>query len=90
LISLAKSLALELAQERIRVNCVAPAVVNTEMTARFKKELTEAQFDAIEKMHPMGIGEALDVSYAIAFLLADTARWITGTTLIVDGGYSAQ
>lgn len=90
LVSLAKSLALELAQERIRVNCVAPAVVDTEMTSRFKAELTDAQFDAIEKMHPLGIGNALDVSYAIAFLLADTARWITGTTLVVDGGYSAH
>jgi NAD(P)-dependent dehydrogenase (short-subunit alcohol dehydrogenase family) len=90
LISLVKSLALELAQERIRVNCVAPGVVSTEMTTRFKAELTEAQFDAIEKMHPLGIGEALDVSYAIAFLLADTARWITGSTLVVDGGYTAH
>jgi NAD(P)-dependent dehydrogenase (short-subunit alcohol dehydrogenase family) len=90
LISLTKSLSLELAQEHIRVNCVAPAVVNTEMTARFKAELTEEQFAAIEKMHPLGIGEALDVSYAIAFLLGDTGRWITGTTLVVDGGYSAH
>ncbi|MFH0725708.1 MAG: SDR family oxidoreductase [Pseudomonadota bacterium] len=90
LISLVKSLALELAHEHIRVNCVAPAVVKTEMTERFKSELTENQFDAIEKMHPLGLGDAMDVSYAIAFLLADTARWITGTTMVVDGGYCAH
>ena len=43
-----------------------------------------------EAAHPLGLGKARDVSNAIAFLLADTGRWITGTTLVVDGGYTAQ
>jgi Dehydrogenases with different specificities (related to short-chain alcohol dehydrogenases) len=86
----AKSLALELAADRIRVNCVAPAFVETEMLAALRDALPEDQFQIIEKAHPLGFGKPEDVANAIAFLVADTGRWITGTTLIVDGGYSAQ
>jgi len=90
LIALAKSLALELAQEEIRVNCLAPGQVRTELTERLRETLTEDQFAAIEAAHPLGLGEADDVAYAAAFLLADTGRWITGSTLVVDGGYTAH
>ncbi len=90
LIPMAKSLALELARERIRVNCVAPAVIKTAMTEKLTKDLTPDQISSIAAMHPLGIGEPRDVANAIAFLLSDSSRWITGTTLVVDGGYSAQ
>ncbi len=90
LISMSKSLALELAREHIRVNCVAPGVVWTEMTKDLQNSVTQEQFSGIEAMHPLGIGQPLDVAHAIAFLLADTGRWITGSTLVVDGGYTAQ
>jgi NAD(P)-dependent dehydrogenase (short-subunit alcohol dehydrogenase family) len=90
LISLTKSLAMELSRDGLRVNCVAPAVVKTEMIEAVQNILTDEQIAAIEAMHPLGIGTALDVAYAIAFLLADTGRWITGTTLVVDGGYTAH
>jgi NAD(P)-dependent dehydrogenase (short-subunit alcohol dehydrogenase family) len=80
-IALTRSLALEMVRDRIRVNCVAPGYVQTEMSERFA---------AIEAMHPLGIGNALDVAHAIAFLLAKTGCWITGTALVVDGGYTAH
>jgi len=90
LIGLAKSLAVELAPRRIRVNCVAAGCVQTEMLARFRDLFSVEQFQALERAHPLGFGTARDVAHAAAFLLADTGRWITGSTLTVDGGYSAQ
>jgi NAD(P)-dependent dehydrogenase (short-subunit alcohol dehydrogenase family) len=90
LMALARSLALELASESIRVNCVAPGIVKTEMTAQLESSLTEEQFTAVKNLHPLGLGHAADVANAVAFLLADTGRWITGTTLVVDGGYTAH
>lgn len=90
LIGMTKSLAVELAPERIRVNCVAPAFVQTEMLAQVREMLSDEMFAALEAAHPLGFGTPRDVANAIAFLVADTGRWITGSTLVVDGGYSAQ
>ncbi len=87
---LVKSMAMELAREGIRVNCVAPGLVKTEMAEEIFATLTAEQVAALEKAHPLGFGTARDVANAIAFLLGDTGRWITGTTLVVDGGYLAQ
>ena len=89
LIALARALAVELAPEQIRVNCVAPGHVRAGMGAPQQSHLTAEQVAAIEARHPLGFGEAEDVAHATAFLLARTGRWITGTTLVVDGGYSA-
>ena len=90
LIGLAKSLAMELAPRQIRVNCVAAGAVHTEMLARSRDLASPEEFQALERAHPLGFGTARDVAHAVAFLLADTGRWITGSTLAVDGGYSAQ
>jgi NAD(P)-dependent dehydrogenase (short-subunit alcohol dehydrogenase family) len=87
---MARSLAVELAPQRIRVNCVAPAFVETGMLDELREFLPPEQFEAVEKAHPLGFGKPRDVANAIAFLIADTGRWITGTTLVLDGGYSAQ
>ncbi|WZO99623.1 SDR family NAD(P)-dependent oxidoreductase [Isosphaeraceae bacterium EP7] len=90
LIAFTKSAAMEMARENIRVNCVAPSLVKTAMTDRILKNLDEGQRSAVELLHPLGLGEPVDVANAIAFLLAETGRWITGTTLVVDGGFTAQ
>jgi NAD(P)-dependent dehydrogenase (short-subunit alcohol dehydrogenase family) len=84
-----KSLAVELAPEHVRVNCLAPGFVQTEMLEGLRELLTEEQMQALETAHPLGFGTARDVAHAAAFLLADTGRWITGSTLVLDGGYSA-
>ena len=90
LIAMCRSLALELAREQIRVNCVAPAVVMAGMSEQLKQNVSPEQFAQITAMHPLGLGRGEDVANAVAFLLADTARWITGTTITVDGGYTAH
>ena len=90
IISMTRALALELAAEKIRVNCVAPAFVKTEMLDELKAVAGAEQMAAVEARHPLGFGEPRDVSHSIAFLLSPASRWITGSTLTVDGGYTAQ
>jgi NAD(P)-dependent dehydrogenase (short-subunit alcohol dehydrogenase family) len=87
---LAGSLALELAPAQIRVNCVAPGFVRTPMFDRMASLWDAAERARVEADHPLGLGAPLDVAHSVAFLLADTARWITGTVLTVDGGYTAH
>jgi len=88
--ALTRSLALELADEQIRINSVAPGLVETEMASKHEGDLPDEKFAQLEKGHPLGLGKPEDVAHAVAFLLADTARWITGSTLVVDGGYLAN
>lgn len=90
LCALTRSIALEFAVEGIRVNCIAPGIVKTEMTQEFQSKLTEDQFNDLCAAYPLGLGEPRDIANAIVFLLSNTARWITGTTLVVDGGYTAS
>jgi len=90
LVSATRGLAMEFLRDGIRVNCVAPAMVETEMMERFRQTTTAEQFGAIRAAHPMGFGKPEDVASAIAFLLSDAARWINGVMLPVDGGYLAQ
>lgn len=89
LISLARTLAVELAKEKIRVNCVLPAMVKTAMIGRYEATLTPEAFREVEASYPLGVGTPEDVANAIAFLLSGASRWITGTTLVLDGGYTA-
>lgn len=90
IISISRSLASELAAEGIRVNCVSPSIVKTEMTEKFLETLTEDQLAAIEKEHPLGFGEPKDVASLISFLISDSSRWMTGSNIVIDGGYSTK
>jgi NAD(P)-dependent dehydrogenase (short-subunit alcohol dehydrogenase family) len=85
-----KSLALELASQRIRVNAIAPGVVKTPMSDAYMKRLTPEQVAHVEQAHPLGFGTPEDIAGPVAFLLSPAARWITGTVLLVDGGLTSH
>ncbi len=86
----ARSLALELAEDGIRVNALAPALVRGTQADKQIAMLTPEQNAALAAAHPLGFGEPQDVADAVAFLLSNASRWITGITLPLDGGFSAQ
>lgn len=88
--SLARSLALELAPERIRVNSIAAGIVMTSLTEGLRSKVGSAGWEAIEAKHPLGLGTPEDVANSAVFLLSGAAKWITGSTAIVDGGYTAH
>lgn len=82
-----RSLALELASKKVRVNTISPAMVKTEIYENtLKTTLNEEHAKKYENTYPFGIGEAKDVANTIVFLLSQASKWITGTTIKMDGG----
>ena len=86
----ARSLALELGGRRIRVNCIAPGMVRTAVAESAEEALSSEAMRIHEQEYALGFGAPEDVAGAAAFLLVDASRWITGTTVVVDGGFSAR
>lgn len=88
---LTKNLAVELAGDNIRINTVAPAVVETPVYSTFMtQEQIEAALPQFAAIHPLGRnGKPTDVANALLFLASQEASWITGTILPVDGGVMA-
>ncbi len=89
IVAFGKSLALELAFQKIRVNIISPGFVKTEMTERLYGGLTELQKKHVEQSYPLGTGSPVDVANAVHFLASDESSWITGIVLPVDGGFTA-
>ncbi len=90
LISLTRSMALEIASRNIRVNVIAAGMVETDLTKRLFAKLSNQQVEHIKQMHPLGLGTPDDIAAGVAYLASDEARWITGTVLVIDGGYTAS
>ncbi len=93
-IGFTKALALELAPYGVRVNCVCPGVIMTpmfegELQAWSKIQLGDNR-KIFEAQHPIGrFGEPTDIANAVLFLASEESSWITGSALVVDGGYTA-
>ena len=90
LLAASRSMAIELASKKIRVNCISPGVVDTPMSQKAYYSQNEELKEKIQALHPLGLGEPDDIANAAIFLLSDAGRWITGTHLIIDGGYTAK
>jgi NAD(P)-dependent dehydrogenase (short-subunit alcohol dehydrogenase family) len=89
--ALVKNLAIELAPHKIRVNAIAPAVIETPVFSTFlTPEQVAAVLPTFNQMHPLGRnGQPSDAAEALLFLASDQASWITGVVLPVDGGVMA-
>lgn len=88
LIALAKNMALDYAARNIRVNCVCPGFVRTPLVAAIAADAE--RWARMEGLHPLGrVGEPSDIAAAVLWLASDEASWVTGASLVVDGGFSA-
>jgi NAD(P)-dependent dehydrogenase (short-subunit alcohol dehydrogenase family) len=87
---MAKVMALELATKNIRVNTILPGMVKTEMMNTFLKTITTEQLAEDQKKYPLGYGSPEDVANAAIYLLSAASKWITGTSIILDGGFTLQ
>jgi NAD(P)-dependent dehydrogenase (short-subunit alcohol dehydrogenase family) len=89
LILLTKCWALEYSKDKIRVNCICPGVVDTDMTKPFLKSEKDKEF--MNSEHPIGrIGQPSEIGKAVLYFASDDASWTTGAILTVDGGESIK
>ena len=87
---LMRSLACEVAARRIRVNSIVAGAVQTPMHTRICRGGTEESTLKYERSHLLGFGDAIDVANAALYLLSPASRWVTGTSMVVDGGFLAR
>ena len=95
---LTKSTAIDLAKDRIRVNCICPGSIDTPLLHRAVDQFTaytgsarEAVMRSVEQAQPMArLGQPEEIASAVAYMLSDEASFMTGALLSVDGGYVSQ
>ncbi|HEX2169276.1 MAG TPA: SDR family oxidoreductase [Nitrososphaera sp.] len=84
-----RSIAVEYGQYKIRCNCIAPSTIRSSIIEPYLQD--EEAKKVLESTFPLHvIGEAEDISGAVAYLCSDDSKWVTGTTMIIDGGQSAK
>lgn len=88
-LGLTKSVALEVARQHIRVNAVSPAAIETDMFRQFAKE--EDEVTHMREMHPVGrVGKPEEIASAVLWLCSPGAAFVTGQSITIDGGFTAQ
>lgn len=84
-----KNLAIDYGKKNIRVNCICPGHIDTNLIREFTQNPERREW--LEQRYPMGrIGKPEEIAYAALFLASDESSFVTGAPLIVDGGYTAQ
>ena len=78
-----RCLAMELIKQKIRVNCLSPSLVESPLLELMSKNVS---LEEKSRDHPLGLGTPEDVANAAIYFVSDASRWVTGTTLIMDGG----
>lgn len=87
--ALIRPLAVELSAKSIRVNAITAGAVDTPMHQRLLRGMPENAIQNYSARHPLGFGHPTDISNLAAFLMSDASRWMTGSCIVLDGGYSA-
>ena len=87
-VHLTRSMAVRYAEDNIRVNSLCPGTINTELYQEFlsQQDDPDAVNDEIDKLHPLGIGEPIDIAWAAVYMASDESRYMTGAPLLVEGG----
>ena len=84
-----RNLSIDSASKNVRVNCICPGYVETDLTSALTKDAEALR--RLETLHPIGrLGQPEEIAYAALYLASDESGFVTGTPLVVDGGYTAQ
>ena len=90
LIAAARSMACELAKNKVRVNVVSPGAIETPINAKLPHMADPELRKELEEKHLLGLGECSDIANACIYLLSDASKWVTGQNIVVDGGYTCK
>lgn len=83
-----KVLATEVARQKIRSNTISPGIVVSPMNEQAEDVTSQDAFKDAERAYPLGYGKPSDVAGLVVYLLSDASRWMTGSDLILDGGFT--
>jgi len=86
--AICKVIALEVASQKIRANSLCPGMVFSPLTQNGLKSISAGQLAKHQSLYPLGYGTPEDVAYCISYLLSDASKWMTGASIILDGGFS--